>query len=564
MVLTMSDDLDVEAMLEAPYSKGEKKGNSDNDNVHNEDEVNGRLDDSSTANKENRRKSSSSKKKKHSRSRSRSRGRRSRSRSHGRRSRSRGRTNRSRRSRSRGRRSRSRGRRSSRSRERRRHSRSHSRTRDRRRSRSRSRDRRHASRERRRSRSRSPRRDYRRRHSISKSPVRRRSPSKSPLSSMPSIDSGPLSRMSAELNSEDKDQRTVFCMQLSQRVRTRDLEEFFSSVGKVCDVRIIMDNKTRRSKGIAYIEFASIESVPLALGLNGQKLLGVPIIVQPTQAEKNRLAASANNLQKGNTGPMRLYVGSLHFNITEDMLRGIFEPFGRIDKIELIRDSETGRSKGYGFITSKLSSISAILTFHDAEDAKKALEQLNGFELAGRPMKVGHVTERTDTAQGPSFLDSDELDRTGIDLGATGRLQLMAKLAEGTGFEIPQAAVTALQMTQGSLIGQQAAPPIATQCFMLSNMFDPTTETNPTWDEEIKNDVVEECRKHGGALHVFVDKISPQGNVYVKCQSIAAAVASVNALHGRWFAGRVITAAYVPVVNYHSLFPAAITASTLL
>lgn len=38
----------------------------------------------------------------------------------------------------------------------------------------------------------------------------------------------------------------------------------------------------------------------------------------------------ANNLQKGNAGPMRLYVGSLHFNITEEMLRGIFEPFGRV------------------------------------------------------------------------------------------------------------------------------------------------------------------------------------------------------------------------------------------
>lgn len=48
---------------------------------------------------------------------------------------------------------------------------------------------------------------------------------------------------------------------------------------------------------------------------------------------------------------MRLYVGSLHFNITEDMLRGIFEPFGRIDTIQLIMDSDTGRSKGYGFIT---------------------------------------------------------------------------------------------------------------------------------------------------------------------------------------------------------------------
>ena len=99
---------------------------------------------------------------------------------------------------------------------------------------------------------------------------------------------------------------------------------------QVKDVRIITDNKTRRSKGIAYVEFQDTESVPLALGLTGQRLLGVPIMVQASQAEKNRLANATTNLQKGNSGPMRLYVGSLHFNITEDMLRGIFEPFGKV------------------------------------------------------------------------------------------------------------------------------------------------------------------------------------------------------------------------------------------
>ena len=49
------------------------------------------------------------------------------------------------------------------------------------------------------------------------------------------------------------------------------------------DVRIITDNKTRRSKGIAYVEFQDVDSVPLAMGLNGQRLLGVPIIVQASQ-----------------------------------------------------------------------------------------------------------------------------------------------------------------------------------------------------------------------------------------------------------------------------------------
>ena len=51
---------------------------------------------------------------------------------------------------------------------------------------------------------------------------------------------------------------------------------------------------------------------------------------------------------------MRLYIGSLHFNITEEMLKGIFEPFGKIQQLQLIMDTETGRSKGYGFVTVRI------------------------------------------------------------------------------------------------------------------------------------------------------------------------------------------------------------------
>uniref|UniRef100_A0A8C0Y8P6 RNA binding motif protein 39a n=2 Tax=Cyprinus carpio TaxID=7962 RepID=A0A8C0Y8P6_CYPCA len=385
------------------------------------------------------------------------------------------------------------------------------------------------------------------------------------------------------LTPEERDARTVFCMQLAARIRPRDLEEFFSAVGKVRDVRIISDRNSRRSKGIAYIEFVDTTSVPLAIGLSGQRLLGVPIIVQASQAEKNRAAALANNLQKGSSGPMRLYVGSLHFNITEDMLRGIFEPFGRIDSIQLMMDSETGRSKGYGFIT-----------FADAECAKKALEQLNGFELAGRPMKVGHVTERTDASTASSFLDNDELERTGIDLGTTGRLQLMARLAEGTGLQIPPAAQQALnmsgsmaywglQLTSISFLLAAMNPglsfninvptnqalnlpsqPIATHCFQLSNMFNPNSENDLGWEIEIQDDVIEECNKHGGVIHIYVDKKSAEGNVYVKCPSIPAAMAAVSALHGRWFGGKMITAAYVPLPTYHNLFPESVQATQLL
>ncbi|XP_043968770.1 RNA-binding protein 39b isoform X1 [Gambusia affinis] len=443
---------------------------------------------------------------------------------------------------------------------------SRSRSKDRKKSKKRSRSRdkkRSRSRERHRSGSKS--RDRAGRYKARKSPIRKRSRSRSPFKK----EKSPVRQPIDNLTPEERDARTVFCMQLAARIRARDLEDFFSAVGKVRDVRIISDRNSRRSKGIAYIEFVESSSVPLAIGLTGQRLLGVPIIVQASQAEKNRAAAAANNLQKGSAGPMRLYVGSLHFNITEEMLRGIFEPFGKIEGIQLMMDSETGRSKGYGFIS-----------FADAECAKKALEQLNGFELAGRPMKVGHVTERSDSSTASSFLDNDELERTGIDLGTTGRLQLMARLAEGTGLKIPPAAQQALQMT-GSIpfggIPPPAVPtpassqalnlpsqPLATHCLQLSNLFNPQAENDPNWASEIQDDVIDECNKHGGVVHIYVDKNSPQGNVYVKCPSIPAAMATVNALHGRWFAGKMITAAYVPLPTYHNLFPDSVTAKQLL
>ncbi|XP_023846348.1 RNA-binding protein 39 isoform X1 [Salvelinus sp. IW2-2015] len=431
------------------------------------------------------------------------------------------------------------------------------------------------SKERRRSASRS--REHAGRYRGRRSPFRKHSRSRSPFKK----DKSPVRKPIDNLTPEERDTRTVFCMQLAARIKPRDLEDFFSAVGKVRDVRMISDRNSRKSKGIAYIEFLEVNSVPLAIGLTGQRLLGVPIIVQAPQAEKNRAAAMAHNLQKGNAGPMRLYVGSLHFNITEEMLRGVFEPFGRIESIQLMNDSETGRSKGYGFIS-----------FADAECAKKAMEQLNGFELAGRPMKVGHVTERTDPSNASSFLDNDELERTGIDLGTTGRLQLMARLAEGTGLQIPPAAQQALQMS-GSIHSTQihfvnmaagTAPathslnlapsrnqamnlstqPLATLCLQLSNMFNPQLENEPGWDVEIQDDVIEECNKHGGIVHIYLDKDSPQGKVYIKCPTIPTAMAAVNALHGRWFAGKMITAAYVPFPTYHNLFPDSLTAAQLL
>lgn len=78
-------------------------------------------------------------------------------------------------------------------------------------------------------------------------------------------------------------------------------------------------------------------------------------------------------------------MGGLHVGITEDMLRTIVEPFGPILRLELIKDRTTGASRGYAFVL-----------FANIEDGQEAVRNLDGFELAGKNLRVSKSTEKTD------------------------------------------------------------------------------------------------------------------------------------------------------------------------
>ena len=102
---------------------------------------------------------------------------------------------------------------------------------------------------------------------------------------------------------------------------------------------------------VGYVEFKQEASVAQAIQLTGQKLLGIPIIAQLTEAEKNR---QSRNPEATNSNPNqvpfhRLYVGNIHFSITESDLQNVFEPFGELEFVQLQKE-EQGRSRGYGFV----------------------------------------------------------------------------------------------------------------------------------------------------------------------------------------------------------------------
>lgn len=188
------------------------------------------------------------------------------------------------------------------------------------------------------------------------------------------------------LSEAQRDRRTVFVQQLAVRCTDADLTDFFNSHN--CPVRqakLVLDKYTRRSKGVAYVEFFEEETVKAALKLTGTRLLGIPIIVELTETEKNRLAEEAAAAQaKINAAAeeafTRLYVGSLHLSLSEQDIQDVFQPFGQLVNLELLRDVQTGVSKGVAYIQ-----------FARADSAKRALEALNGFELAGKKIRVGSM-----------------------------------------------------------------------------------------------------------------------------------------------------------------------------
>ncbi|KII93760.1 hypothetical protein PLICRDRAFT_171473 [Plicaturopsis crispa FD-325 SS-3] len=333
-----------------------------------------------------------------------------------------------------------------------------------------------------------------------------------------------------EPKEDDSEARSVFVSQLAARLTARDLGYFFEDKlgeGTVMDSRIVTDRLSRRSKGIGYVEFRTIELVDKALALTGTVVMGLPIMVQLTESERNKLHPGDGNLNlppgvsAPHGGAMQLYVGSLHFNLTESDIKQVFEPFGELEFVDLHRDPMTGRSKGYAFVQYKRS-----------EDAKMALEQMEGFELAGRTLRVNTVHEKGTVR----YTQQDTLDEAGGgNLNAASRQALMQKLAR------IEPAPSAPQPIMKPTITQA----MQSKSVLLKNMFDPEEETERDWDKELAEDVKGECQEKYGKVDAIKVEKETQGEIYVKFDSIESAKNAIQGLNGRWFGGKQVSAQFI-------------------
>lgn len=80
---------------------------------------------------------------------------------------------------------------------------------------------------------------------------------------------------------------------------------------------------------------------------------------------------------------MNIYVGNLAYNATDEELRSAFEAFGQVTSVKIVRDRDSGRSRGFAFVEME-----------DGEGAQNAVAQMNGRDLKGRNLVVNEARPR--------------------------------------------------------------------------------------------------------------------------------------------------------------------------
>lgn len=354
---------------------------------------------------------------------------------------------------------------------------------------------------------------------------------------------------------------------------------------KINEIILLRDKRTGKHKGHAYVELRHMQDVPRAVAASGQPpfFQRFPILIKASEAEKNYLAptgtATVTAAQMGinvETGPytgttgkliesQKVYVGNLDPSVTAEQLYALFHQFGPLEKVALQMDASTGISKGFCFVHLR-----------DPKDANLAIQTMAGQVMAGRPLKTGWANQIAPSAS-IEITKSEEFP-TDASIKTQRAYHILAQLNLGVpvstimGTSKEKAPTTSRPAagikhipTVAEARASLAAPittlaPVAapnddptkigrsdqpTTCILVHNMFDKDKETEPGWDEEIRQEFEDEATKYGTVSRVKVMSQEPGGKIYASFATIEGAQKCASVFAGRWFDKRQLRVEFV-------------------
>ncbi|XP_053281176.1 embryonic polyadenylate-binding protein isoform X2 [Pleuronectes platessa] len=169
----------------------------------------------------------------------------------------------------------------------------------------------------------------------------------------------------------------IFIKNMDESIDNKALYDTFSAFGNILSCKVVCDENG--SKGYGFVHFETHEAAHRAIDtMNGMLLNDRKVFVGHFKSRKEREVEFGTKAMKFTN----VYIKNFGEDYSEEKLKGVFSAFGRTLSVRVMKD-ERGRSRGFGFVN-----------FANHDDARKAVDDMNGKELNGKNIYVGRAQKR--------------------------------------------------------------------------------------------------------------------------------------------------------------------------
>lgn len=171
---------------------------------------------------------------------------------------------------------------------------------------------------------------------------------------------------------------------------SEEVAEVFQKVGSVEMVEVIYDRESGRSRGFGFVTMTSMEDAEAAVEkLNGADYGGRTLRVN--FPDRNRADAPPPR-PRFEDNSNKMFVGNIPWGVDDMTLERMFSEHGKVLEAKIVFDRESGRSRGFGFVT--MSS---------ASEVNEAINKMDGADVEGRSLRVNLAAARPAARQGDFF-----------------------------------------------------------------------------------------------------------------------------------------------------------------
>ncbi|XP_019751172.1 heterogeneous nuclear ribonucleoprotein A1-like isoform X2 [Hippocampus comes] len=151
--------------------------------------------------------------------------------------------------------------------------------------------------------------------------------------------------MSKDIPREPEQLRKLFIGGLSFETTDESLRAHFEQWGSLTDCVVMRDSNNRRSRGFGFVTYSSVQEVDAAMAARPHKVDGR--VVEPKRA----VSREDSNRPGAHVTVKKIFVGGIKEDTEEQHMRDYFQQFGKIEVIEIMNDRNTGKKRGFAFVT---------------------------------------------------------------------------------------------------------------------------------------------------------------------------------------------------------------------